>query len=87
MNYVFYNKNYDKYEGIPKWAKKSLKKHEKDKRPYIYSINELEKAKTHDPYWNAAQKQMIVEGKMHGYMRMYWGKKIIEWTKRTKTSF
>ena len=87
MNYVNYNRNYDKFIGIPEWAKKSLKKHEKDKRPYNYSFKTLEKADTHDLYWNAAQKQMLIEGKMHGYMRMYWGKKIIEWTKNPQNAY
>ena len=87
MNYIYYNRNYDKFKGIPEWAKKSLKKHEKDKRLYNYSLEILEKADTHDSYWNAAQKQMLIEGKMHGYMRMYWGKKIIEWTKNPQNAF
>jgi len=67
--------------------KKTLKKHEKDKRKYVYSLDELENAVTHDPYWNAAQKQMKKEGKMHGYMRMYWGKKILEWSKKPEKAF
>jgi deoxyribodipyrimidine photo-lyase len=81
MNFVFYNEKYDSFEAIPEWAKKTLQTHQKDKRPYLYSLGEFENAKTHDPYWNAAQKEMLFKGKMHGYMRMYWGKKIIEWTK------
>jgi deoxyribodipyrimidine photo-lyase len=87
MNFIFYNEKYDSFEAIPDWAKKTLKAHEKDRRPYLYSLGELESAKTHDPYWNAAQKQMVVEGKMHGYMRMYWGKKILEWTRTPKEAF
>ena len=87
MNFVYYNSKYDYFDGLSEWAKKSLKKHENDKRAYIYSLIELEKAETHDPYLNAAQKQMIKEGKMHGYMRMYWGKKIIEWTKKPEDAF
>jgi len=87
MNYVYYNKNYDEYEGIPEWAKKSLKKHEKDKRKYNYSFEQFELAETHDPYWNATQREMVKTGKMHGYMRMYWGKKITEWTKKPKDAF
>jgi deoxyribodipyrimidine photo-lyase len=87
MNFVFYNKNYDSYEAIPEWARKSLRAHQKDKRPYLYTLEELENAKTHDPYWNAAQREMVVKGKMHGYMRMYWGKKIIEWTKTPEEAF
>ncbi len=80
MNYVHYNKCYDSYEGLPDWAIRTLRDHEFDKRPYLYSAQELEKARTHDEYWNAAQKEMMETGKMHGYMRMYWGKKILEWT-------
>ena len=80
MNFVFYNTNYDSFECLPNWAKETLELHSFDNREYVYSYNELEQAKTHDPYWNAAQKEMSHEGKMHGYMRMYWGKKIIEWT-------
>jgi len=87
MNFVFYNEQYDSYEAIPGWAKKSLRSHQKDKRQYLYGLKELEQAKTHDPYWNAAQREMVFEGKMHGYMRMYWGKKIIEWNKTPEEAF
>jgi deoxyribodipyrimidine photo-lyase len=87
MNFVFYNEKYDSFEAIPDWAKRTLKAHQKDKRPYLYSLKELEGAKTHDPYWNAAQKQMVIEGKMHGYMRMYWGKKILEWARTPEEAF
>ncbi len=80
MNLVFYNENYDNLDCLPEWAQKTLNKHRKDNREYTYSFEEFENAKTHDPYWNAAQKEMMFTGKMHGYMRMYWGKKIIEWT-------
>ena len=84
MNFVFYNEHYDSYQAIPEWARKSLRAHQRDKRDYLYRLEELEQAKTHDPYWNAAQREMVVKGKMHGYMRMYWGKKIIEWSKTPK---
>lgn len=80
MNFVYYNNDYDSYECIPNWAKISLDKHKEDPRDFIYSLEELEKAKTHDIYWNAAQREMMITGKMHGYMRMYWGKKILEWS-------
>lgn len=79
-NYCFYNKNYDKFTGFPQWAQESLDKHRKDKREYIYTRKQFEQAKTHDDLWNAAQMQMVNYGKMHGYMRMYWAKKILEWT-------
>lgn len=87
MNYVFYNENYDHYAGLPQWCKKTLDEHRNDNREYLYNIEELENAKTHDPYWNAAQVQMVKTGKMHGYMRMYWGKKILEWMKTPEEAF
>ncbi len=80
-NFCFYNKHYDSFEGFADWAKKTLNDHRKDKRKYIYSLKDLERANTHDPYWNAAQIEMAQTGKMHGYMRMYWAKKILEWSK------
>jgi len=79
-NLCFYEKNYDNFEGLTDWAKKTLNKHRNDKREYLYTLEEFEKGKTHDPLWNAAQMQMVKKGKMHGYMRMYWAKKILEWT-------
>ncbi|MBE17581.1 MAG: deoxyribodipyrimidine photolyase [Nitrospinae bacterium] len=87
FNFVFFNASHDNFDCLPKWCKDTLINHKKDKRSYIYSLEELELAKTHDPYWNAAQKEMVIKGKMHGYMRMYWGKKIIEWTKNPETAF
>ncbi len=79
-NYCFYNDHYDSFEGYPDWAKKTLTVHRKDTREYIYSREEFERALTHDDLWNAAQREMVVEGKMHSYLRMYWAKKILEWT-------
>lgn len=79
-NFCLYNENYDNVEGFHSWAKKSLAEHSNDEREYIYSLNQFEKAQTHDNLWNAAQQQMVKTGKMHGYMRMYWAKKILEWT-------
>ncbi|MCX3066295.1 MAG: deoxyribodipyrimidine photo-lyase [Cetobacterium sp.] len=81
INFVYYNKNYDNWLGITyEWAYKTLEKHENDKREYIYSEKELEEFKTHDKYWNACQKQMLDMGYMDSYMRMYWCKKILEWS-------
>jgi deoxyribodipyrimidine photo-lyase len=79
-NYCFYNSNYDSFLGFPDWAKKTLDAHRHDKREFIYSLETLTEAKTHDDAWNAAQMQMVKTGYMHGYMRMYWAKKILEWT-------
>ncbi len=80
MNYCQYNADYDSYAALPDWCLKTLAKHRADRRPYTYSREQLEHAETHDPYWNAAQLEMVHLGKMHNYMRMYWGKKILEWT-------
>jgi deoxyribodipyrimidine photo-lyase len=80
-NFCFYNSQYDKVEGFPAWAKKTLGEHRMDERPYVYTLSQLEAGKTHDELWNAAQLEMTKRGKMHGYMRMYWAKKIFEWSK------
>ena len=79
-NYCYYTRNYDSFEAFPEWARKTLNDHRADRRSYLYSQEELETGATHDDLWNAAQKQMTIRGKMHGYMRMYWAKKILEWT-------
>lgn len=81
MNFCYYNPNYDNFDGLPNWARQTLIEHSHDPREYLYSLEELETGQTHDPYWNACQKEMVITGKMHGYMRMYWGKKILEWSK------
>ncbi|UCC98235.1 MAG: deoxyribodipyrimidine photo-lyase [Phycisphaerales bacterium] len=86
-NFVFYNSNYDSFACLPPWAKRTLNFHRRDKRQYVYSCEQFEKAQTHDPYWNAAQKEMLLTGKMHGYMRMYWGKKILEWSSSPQAGF
>jgi deoxyribodipyrimidine photo-lyase len=79
-NFCYYNENYDSLLSAPNWARNSLDIHRTDERENTYSLTELEQAKTHDKAWNAAQKQMTRTGKMHGYMRMYWAKKVLEWT-------
>ncbi len=79
-NFCFYNSDYDQFSGFPEWAQKTLNEHRGDKREFIYSLEQFEHGKTHDDLWNAAQLQMVLTGKMHGYMRMYWAKKILEWT-------
>ncbi len=80
-NFCYYNKDYDSFNGFPRWAQETLNLHRYDKREYIYSLRQFENAETHDALWNAAQIELIEKGKMHGYMRMYWAKKILEWTK------
>lgn len=80
-NFCFYNEDYDNFNGFHDWAKQTLNIHRNDKREYIYNLEQFEQGKTHDELWNAAQLEMVTTGKMHGYMRMYWAKKILEWTK------
>ena len=80
FNFVFYNKDYDSYSNLPGWAKETLEDHKDDDREHTYTQKELENAETHDEYWNAAMKEMVHTGYMHNYMRMYWGKKILEWS-------
>jgi deoxyribodipyrimidine photo-lyase len=79
-NFCFYNPHYDRFEGFPAWAQKTLNEHRRDTRKHLYNQEQFEKALTHDPLWNAAQMEMVRKGKMHGYLRMYWAKKILEWT-------
>ncbi len=80
-NFCFYNPHYDTFKGFPDWAQNTLNETREDKREYIYSKKQFEAARTHDDLWNAAQREMVKTGKMHGYMRMYWAKKILEWSK------
>jgi len=80
INYVHFNPNYDRLEGCEPWARRTLDAHRGDARVYLYKEGVLENAETHDPLWNAAQRQMVESGWMHGYLRMYWAKKILEWT-------
>jgi deoxyribodipyrimidine photo-lyase len=87
VNFVHYNRRYDRFEGLPDWCRATLLEHSGDGREYEYSFFELERALTHDPYWNAAQNEMAVTGRMHGYMRMYWGKKILEWSRSPQEAF
>eukprot|EP00808_Paulinella_micropora_P023842 g37480.t1 len=79
-NYCWYEPNYDSLEAAYPWARESLELHKKDRREYVYSRAELEAAVTHDDLWNASQLQMVRTGKMHGFLRMYWAKKILEWS-------
>ncbi len=79
-NFCFYNDSYDSFDGFPAWAQRTLHEHRPDPRPYLYDRDTLEIGATHDELWNAAQIEMVVTGKMHGYMRMYWAKKILEWS-------
>jgi len=87
MNFVYYTPDYDSYQCLPNWAQKTLSEHKKDKREHTYKRRQLENAKTHDDYWNAAMREMASTGFMHNYMRMYWGKKILEWSQTPEQAF
>ncbi len=87
INFVSYNDHYDRFDAVTGWARETLMAHEKDPREYTYTCEQLDRAETHDPYWNAAQMEMVKTGKMHSYMRMYWGKKILEWAETPKEAY
>jgi len=79
-NYCLYNDRYDSFDGFPVWARESLNEHRSDPREHVYTRDEFEAARTHDHLWNASQLEMVKTGKMHGYLRMYWAKKILQWS-------
>ncbi|MCL6621878.1 MAG: deoxyribodipyrimidine photo-lyase [Syntrophobacterales bacterium] len=85
-NFCYYQPRYDQVAGFPAWARKTLDDHRRDPREYLYSREKLEAACTHDDLWNAAQREMVLTGKMHGYLRMYWAKKILEWSPDPETA-
>lgn len=87
QNFVHFTENYDSFECLPPWARVTLNIHRDDERPYRYSKERLETAGTHDPYWNAAMREMKYTGYMHNYMRMYWGKKILEWSETPEQAY
>ncbi len=71
---------YDRFDSLPAWARRTLADHASDPRDWVYALEEFETAETHDELWNAAQRQLVTEGRMHNYLRMLWGKKILEWS-------
>ncbi|NBC32682.1 MAG: deoxyribodipyrimidine photolyase [Alphaproteobacteria bacterium] len=80
INFVYYHPDYDSLACLPGWARETLQAHRDDERPVLYDRARLMRAETDDPYWNAAMREMVRTGTMHNYMRMYWGKKILEWS-------
>ncbi|MCS7143128.1 MAG: deoxyribodipyrimidine photo-lyase [Aigarchaeota archaeon] len=86
-NAAVYNPYFGTYDGLPGWARGTLEAHSSDRREHTYTIQELERGETHDEYWNAAQRELLTTGKIHNYMRMYWCKKIIEWTEHPQMAF
>ena len=87
VNFAANNPCYDSLDGCPGWGRETLRKHANDPREWVYTREELEQAKTHDELWNASQREMVISGRMHGYMRMYWAKKILEWTQTPEEAF
>ncbi len=86
-NFVHFNPEYDRFEALPTWARTTLQEHAGDPRPQTYNADQLEAAETRDPYWNAAMLEMKQTGYLHNYMRMYWGKKILEWSANPETAY
>jgi deoxyribodipyrimidine photo-lyase len=86
-NFVRFNSSYDSMECMEPWANRSFAQHTSDRRPILYSPERLDNAETHDPLWNAAQKQMVLTGWMHNYLRMYWAKKILEWSPSVASAY
>lgn len=86
-NFVWYTPGYDRYESLPAWARRTLDRHRGDPRPHRYTVAALEAGETHDPYFNAAMREMRTTGYMHNYMRMYWGKKILEYSESPEAAF
>ena len=80
-NFTRFSSDYESLLALPRWVQENLSRHARDHRPFVYSLKEFEAARTHDPIWNACQQELLTVGKIHGYMRMYWGKKIIEWSR------
>lgn len=81
MNHVFYEPRYDAIEAMPDWCRKTLREHRDDRHPHLYTREQFEAGETHSVYWNAAMQEMRDTGYMHNHMRMYWGKKIVQWSK------
>ncbi|THB77401.1 MAG: deoxyribodipyrimidine photolyase [Desulfobacteraceae bacterium] len=86
-NFVYFNPSYDSLDGLPAWAKKTLADHRDDTREHLYTKPQLIEGRTHDEYWNAAMREMILTGYMHNHMRMYWGKKILEWSRTPEIAY
>lgn len=86
-NLTLRNPKYDSLDALPEWVHKTMRKHADDKRQVIYSLEELEEGPTHDELWNAAQREMVVTGEMHNYVRMLWGKNVIAWSRTYEEAF
>jgi deoxyribodipyrimidine photo-lyase len=87
LNFVRYQPDYDRYAALPKWARTTLDAHRGDLRDHLYTPEQMADGATHDPYWNAAMAEMRHTGFMHNHMRMYWGKKILQWSPSPEAGF
>ena len=87
VNHVWFHSDYGTFACLPEWARKTLDEHRDDPREHVYTRKQLENADTHDPYWNAAMGEMVKTGYMHNMMRMYWGKKVLEWSNTPEYAF
>lgn len=87
FNFTRHNPDHDSLKALPPWVQKTMREHVKDKRDPVYTLEDLEAGKTHDPLWNAAQREMVVTGEMHNYVRMLWGKNVIAWTESYEEAF
>ena len=87
VNFVRYNPRFKTLASVEPWAHRTIHEHARDRRAYLYTEKQLANAETHDPLWNAAQRQMVISGWMHGYLRMYWAKKILEWTRAADEAY
>ncbi len=87
LGFAHHRPDFDRYESLPGWARASLEGHARDPRPVVYDLAQLTAAATHDPLWNAAQTQLVRDGRIHNYLRMLWGKKILEWTPHPRRAF
>ena len=87
QGFLWHVPNADEFDTLPSWALASLELHSADERPILYSVDELERAETHDPIWNAAQRQLVRSGRMHNYLRMLWGKKVLQWSRHPREAF
>ncbi len=87
FNMTRFNPNYDSLDALPAWVHKTMREHADDERQFNYSLEQLEAGKTHDELWNAAQREMVVTGEMHNYVRMLWGKNVIAWSPSYEVAF
>ena len=86
FNMCFHRPDYASYDSLPAWAQKTLAEHAHDERPHLYELADLERARTHDDIWNAAQRQLQRDGIIHNYLRMLWGKRIVEWSPNARVA-